>query len=52
MDNLIQENLGATLLSIAVFLGWLGLVFTLLRIIFLTIKKILEKVSNLSNKKN
>ena len=50
MDNLIQKDLGSTLLSIVVLLGWLGLVFTALRIILLSIKKILEKVSNLTNK--
>ena len=51
MVNLIQKDLGSTLLSIVVLLGWLGLGFTALRIILLSIKKILEKVSNLSNEK-
>ena len=52
MDNLLQKDLGSTLLSFVVLLGWIALAFTTLRIILLTIKKILEKVSNLSNEKN
>ena len=48
MNNLFQKDLGAILLSIAVLLGWIALIFTSLRIIFFSIKKILEKVSNLS----
>ena len=50
MNDLLQKDLGATLLSVAVLLGWIGLAFTSLRIIFLSIKKILEKVSKLSSK--
>ena len=50
MNDLLQKDLGTTLLSVAGLLGWIGLVFTSLRIIFLSIKKILEKVSNLSSK--
>ena len=50
MSDLFQKDLGSTLLSVAVILGWIGIVFTLLRIILLSIKKILEKVSNLSSK--
>jgi len=50
MRDLFQKDLGSTLLSIAVCLGWIGLIFTSLRIILISIKKILEKVSNLSSK--
>tara|TARA_B100000900_G_C20353361_1_gene623238 strand:- start:577 stop:729 length:153 start_codon:yes stop_codon:yes gene_type:complete len=50
MNDLLQKDLGSTLLSVAVFLGWIGLAFTSLRIILLAIKKILEKVANLSSK--
>ena len=50
MNDLFQKDLGSTLLSFAVLLGWIGLGFTSLRIILLSIKKILEKVSNLSKK--
>ena len=50
MDNFFQKDLGSTLLSVVVLLGWLGLGFTLLRIILLFINKILTQVSKLSNK--
>ena len=50
MNDLFQKDLGSILLSIAVLLGWLGLVFTSLRIVLLSIKKILERVSKLSSK--
>ncbi len=50
MNDFFQKDLGLTLLSIVVLLGWIALVFTILRIVLLSIKKILEKVSNLSSK--
>ena len=50
MNDFFQKDLGSTLLSIVVLLGWIALVFTILRIVLLSIKKILEKVSNLSSK--
>lgn len=50
MNDLLQIDLGSTLLSVAVLLGWIGLAFTSLRIFLLIIKKILEKVSSLSSK--
>jgi len=50
MNDLLQKDLGSILLSVAVLLGWIGLFFTFLRIIILSMKKILEKVSNLSSK--
>ena len=50
MDDLFQKDLGSTLLSVAVLLGWIGIAFTSLRITILSIKKILEKVSNLTSK--
>ena len=50
MNNLIENDLGSTLLSVAVLFGWIGIAFTSLRIILLSIKKILEKVSNLTSK--
>ena len=52
MNDLFQKDLGSTFLSVAVLFGWIALVFTTLRIIFISIKKILEKVSNLSKKQN
>ena len=50
MNDLFQKDLGSILLSFAVLLGWIGLSFTLLRVVLLSIKKILEKVSSLSSK--
>ena len=42
MQNLLQRDLGSSLLSIAIFLGWLGLFFVFLRVLTISIKKILE----------
>jgi len=44
MQNLLQRDLGSSLLSIAVILGWLGLFFVFLRIFSISIKKILETI--------
>jgi len=44
MQNLLQRDLGSSLLSIAVILGWLGLFFVFLRIFTILIKKILETI--------
>ena len=44
MQNLLQKDLGASLLSIAVILGWLGLFFVFLRILTISIKRILEAI--------
>ncbi|KGG04249.1 hypothetical protein EU99_0599 [Prochlorococcus marinus str. MIT 9321] len=44
MQNFIQGDLGSSLLSIAVILGWLGLFFVFLRILTISIKRILEVV--------
>ena len=44
MQEFLQRDLGANLLSIAVLLGWLGICFVFLRILAVTIKKILEAV--------
>ena len=51
MSDLLQKDLGAILLSITVLLGWLGLGFVFLRVLTISIKKILEAVFKLSNKK-
>tara|TARA_Y100001978_G_scaffold17808_1_gene13649 strand:- start:543 stop:698 length:156 start_codon:yes stop_codon:yes gene_type:complete len=50
MSDLLQKDLGAILLSITVLLGWLGLGFVFLRVLTISIKKILEAVFKLSNK--
>ena len=44
MQNLLQRDLGSSLLSIAVILGWLGLFFVTLRILTISLKKILETI--------
>ena len=44
MQNLLQRDLGSSLLSIAVILGWLGLFFVFLRVLTISIKRILEVV--------
>tara|TARA_B100000614_G_C14097867_1_gene305846 strand:- start:188 stop:340 length:153 start_codon:yes stop_codon:yes gene_type:complete len=50
MEDLLQYDLGAGLLSFAIIIGWLGIGFVILRILTLSIKRILEAVSNLSKK--
>ena len=44
MQNILQRDLGSSLLSIAVIVGWLGLFFIFLRILTILIKRILEVV--------
>jgi len=44
MENLLQRDLGSSMLSVAVILGWLGLFFVFLRILTISIKKILEAI--------
>ena len=44
MQNLLQRDLGSSLLSIAVILGWLGLFFVFLRVLTIALKKILEAI--------
>jgi len=44
MQNLLQRDLGSSLLSIAVILGWLGLFFVFLRILTISLKRILETI--------
>ena len=44
MQNLLQRDLGSSMLSIAVILGWLGLFFVFLRVFTITVKKILEAI--------
>ena len=51
MSDLFQRDLGSSLLSITVLLGWLGIGFVFLRILAISIKRILEAVFKLSNKK-
>jgi len=44
MQNLLQRDLGSSMLSIAVILGWLGLFFVFLRVLTISIKSILDSV--------
>ena len=50
MQEFLQRDLGSSLLSISVLLGWLGISFVFLRLLAILIKKILEVVFNNSNK--
>ena len=42
MQDLLQGDLGSNMLSIAVILGWLGLFFIFLRILTISIKRLLD----------
>ena len=44
MQNLLQHDLGSSLLSVAIILGFLGLFFVFLRILTILIKRILEAI--------
>ena len=44
MQNFLQRDLGSSMLSIALILGWLGLFFVFLRVLTISIKKILEAI--------
>ena len=44
MQNLLQRDLGSSLLSVAIILGWLGLFFIFLRVLTISIKRILEAI--------
>ena len=44
MQDLLQRDLGSSLLSITVILGWLGLFFVFLRIFAILMKRVLEAI--------
>ena len=50
MPEFLQKDLGSSLLSISVLLGWLGISFVFLRLLAISIKKILEAVFKSSPK--
>ncbi len=50
MEKFLQRDLGSSLLSISVLLGWLGLIFVFLRLLAISIKRILEAVFKNTNK--
>ena len=49
MQEFLQRDLGSSLLSISVLLGWIAISFVFLRILAITIKKILEALFKNSN---
>ena len=49
MKEFIQRDLGSSLLSISVLIGWVGLGFVFLRLLAISIKKILEALLKKSN---
>ena len=51
MSDLFQKDLGSSLLSITVLIGWLGIGLVFLRILTISIKRIREAVFKLSKKK-
>ena len=44
MQELLQRDLGSSLLSLAIIVGWLGLSFVFLRVVAILIKRILEAI--------
>ena len=44
MPEFLQRDLGSSLLSIAVLIGWLGISLVFLRILAISLKKILEAI--------
>ncbi len=44
MHDLLQQDLGSILLSLAIILGWIGISFVFLRLLALFLKRILETV--------
>ena len=50
MEDFLQQDLGSSLLSFSILLGWFGLGFVFLRLLAITIKRILEALFKNSNK--
>ena len=50
MQEFLQQDLGSSLLSISILLGWLGISFVILRLLALAIKKFLDALFVNSNK--
>ena len=44
MKDLLQRDLGSSLLSIAVIIGWLGLFIVFLRVLTISIKRIFDAI--------
>jgi len=49
MKEFLQQDIGSILLSISVLIGWVGLGFVFLRILAISIKKLLEVIFKNSN---
>ena len=49
MKEFLQRDLGSSLLSIAIILGWVGIFSVFLRLLAISIKKFLELVFKNSN---
>ena len=49
MQEFLQRDLGSSLLSLSVILGWIGISFVFLRLLAISIKKILEAVFKNTN---
>ena len=50
MQEFLQRDLGTSLLSISVLVCWLGISFVFLRLLAISIKKILEVLFRNTNK--
>ena len=50
MQEYLQRDLGSNLLSISVIIGWIGISFVFLRLLAISVKRILEIVFKISNK--
>ena len=50
MNEFSQQDLGSSLLSISVLLGWLGISIVVLRLLAISIKVILEALLKISKK--
>ena len=44
MQELLQQDLGSSLLSLAIIVGWFGIGFVFLRLLAILIKRILEVI--------
>ena len=50
MQEFLQQDIGSSLLSISVLIGWLGISLIFLRLLAILIKKTLEAAFNSPNK--
>ena len=50
MQEFLKHDFGSSLLSVSILIGWLGIGLVFLRILAISIKKILEAIFKKSNK--